>query len=90
MKKQAHILFTGTVQGVGFRFTARHLANRYGLTGWAKNMFDGSVEVVAEGEEDRVKLLIDSLNEQFKGYVTNTEVTWADPTDEFSIFDIRF
>lgn len=42
----------GRVQGVGFRYTTQHEAQRLGLTGYAKNMDDGSVEIVACGESD--------------------------------------
>ncbi len=48
----------GRVQGVGFRYTPQHEAQRLGLTGYAKNMDDGSVEVVACGESDRVEQLM--------------------------------
>ncbi|KWZ93233.1 acylphosphatase [Citrobacter freundii] len=48
----------GRVQGVGFRYTTQHEAQRLGLTGYAKNMDDGSVEVVACGEGDRVEQLM--------------------------------
>lgn len=48
----------GRVQGVGFRYTTQHEAQRLGLTGYAKNMDDGSVEVVACGESERVEQLM--------------------------------
>ena len=48
----------GRVQGVGFRYTTQHEAQRLGLTGYSKNMDDGSVEVVACGESDRVEQLM--------------------------------
>lgn len=51
-------LVYGRVQGVGFRYTTQHEAQRLGLTGYAKNMDDGSVEVVACGESDRVEQLM--------------------------------
>ncbi|EMQ0961859.1 MULTISPECIES: acylphosphatase [unclassified Citrobacter] len=48
----------GRVQGVGFRYTTQYEAQRLGLTGYAKNMDDGSVEVVACGESERVEQLM--------------------------------
>ncbi|MBB3321145.1 MULTISPECIES: acylphosphatase [Atlantibacter] len=48
----------GTVQGVGFRYSTQHEANRLGLTGYARNLDDGSVEVVACGENDKVEQLL--------------------------------
>ncbi|MTH46796.1 acylphosphatase [Intestinirhabdus alba] len=53
----------GRVQGVGFRYTTRQEAQRLGLTGYAKNRDDGSVEVVACGEAERVKMLLAWLKE---------------------------
>lgn len=55
MKKQVHIYYNGRVQGVGFRFTAESIANDLGVTGWAKNLRDGGVEITAEAEEDVLK-----------------------------------
>ena len=58
-----HIIFYGSVQGVGFRYRARHAANLYGCTGWVKNEWDGSVTIEIQGEEaqiDRVILAIES------------------------------
>ena len=57
-----HIIFYGSVQGVGFRYRARHTANLYGCTGWVKNEWDGSVTMEIQGEEaqiDRVILAIE-------------------------------
>ena len=58
-----HIVFYGQVQGVGFRYRARHAADVYGCTGWVKNEWDGSVTIEIQGEEaqiDRVILAIES------------------------------
>ncbi|MHC4721051.1 MAG: acylphosphatase [Planctomycetota bacterium] len=49
-----HIVFTGRVQGVGFRFTALDIANRYNLTGQVRNLRDGTVEMVAQGSSDDI------------------------------------
>lgn len=58
-----HIVFSGSVQGVGFRYRARHAADLYGCTGWVRNEWDGSVTMEIQGEEeaiDRVILAIDA------------------------------
>ena len=57
-----HIIFTGSVQGVGFRYRARHAAELYGCTGWVRNEYDGSVlmEIQGTGEQiDRVILAVE-------------------------------
>ncbi len=52
---RAHIVYLGRVQGVGFRYTAEQIALELGLTGWVKNLPDGSVEVMAEGESEAMR-----------------------------------
>jgi acylphosphatase len=88
--KQVHALFSGYVQGVGFRYTARSVAQSLGVVGWVKNCYDGRVELVAEGEEEVLSQLLSQLNRAFEGYVTNTEVSWSEETGEFSSFSIKF
>jgi len=91
MKKRLHVYYSGTVQGVGFRFTAERIAVNLGLNGLVGNLFDGGVEVVCEGDESR---LIDFLNKMKNGsmkqYITGTQVTWQEATGEFEDFTIRF
>ena len=57
-----HILFSGRVQGVGFRFTASSLAMPMGLTGWVKNCYDGDVEMEVQGEEEAIDRMIEGLD----------------------------
>ena len=79
------------VQGVGFRFTAERIALNLGLVGWVKNLFDGRVEVVCEGEESNIVDFLDKMkNGPMKRYMENTQVAWQDATGEFDDFTIRF
>ncbi len=58
-----HIVFYGDVQGVGFRWRARHAASLYGCTGWCRNEWDGTVVMEIQGEEediDRVILAVEA------------------------------
>lgn len=57
-KVRKHIFFYGRVQGVGFRYYAVQKANQLGLTGWVKNLNDGSVEMEVEGQEELIDQLI--------------------------------
>ena len=57
-KIRKHIIFYGRVQGVGFRYYAVQKANQLGLTGWVKNLYDGSVEMEVEGQEELIYQLI--------------------------------
>ena len=53
-----HIIFSGRVQGVGFRYTACYLARSLGLTGWVKNLWDGDVEMEVQGDEASMERLV--------------------------------
>ena len=56
-----HITFTGCVQGVGFRYRARHAASLFGCTGWVRNEWDGSVTMEIQGEPDCIEQVIKSI-----------------------------
>ena len=55
------VIFTGTVQGVGFRWRARHAADLFGCTGWCRNEGDGSVTMEIQGEEAAIDRVIDAI-----------------------------
>ncbi len=79
------------VQGVGFRFTAERVAQSLGITGWVRNLSDGRVECVCEGEEtDIVDFLHKMKSGSMKPYVEGAEVSWMEPTGEFEDFGVRF
>lgn len=90
MKKQVHVFYSGRVQGVGFRFTAESIASDLKITGWAKNLRDGRVEVVAEGEEDGLKEFLSRINKYFSKYIHDTDVEWLGATGKFKEFGIEF
>lgn len=54
-------VFSGRVQGVGFRYSAQYLAQGLGVTGWVKNEWDGTVVMEAQGDEETLSLLIQKL-----------------------------
>jgi acylphosphatase len=89
MKKQLHIFYSGKVQGVGFRFTAREVAHELSVLGWVKNIKDGRVEILAEAEEDVLKEFLTKINQCFSGYLQDTRVQWLAATGEFTDFAIR-
>ncbi len=57
-RMRVHLLVSGRVQGVGFRYAVVSEGRRLGLLGWARNTSDGNVEIVAEGEAEKVRKLI--------------------------------
>ena len=89
--KCIRIIYSGNVQGVGFRYTAQDIASRLGLMGWVRNLSDGRVEVVSEGEEKKIRQFLNEIEKGFLGrYIKDTDISWKEPTREFNNFDIRF
>ena len=59
--KRKRIIFSGRVQGVGFRYRASYAAESLGLTGWVKNEWDETVSMEVQGEEDQIDKLVERL-----------------------------
>lgn len=90
-KIRAHIFVTGRVQGVFYREKCRKNAQKLGIFGFVKNLRDGKVEAVFEGEEDKVKKLVDwARRGPIWAKVDNFEVLWEDDKGEFNNFEIRY
>jgi acylphosphatase len=85
-----HIIFTGRVQGVGFRFTARRAAGRRQLTGYVCNRWDGTVEMLAQGRPEDIDDCIQDLKEYFAGYIRETKIEEIPPDPKYSDFQITF
>jgi acylphosphatase len=91
MKTRAHVIVGGKVQGVFFRATTKGKADSLNVTGYVRNLPDQRVEAVFEGDEEAVKMLIEFCRHGPRGaMVTDVELTWGSPTDEFSEFEIRY
>lgn len=91
MTRRVHITVSGRVQGVFFRANTQEVAQRLGLVGYVRNLPDGRVEVVAEGDEEALRKLIDWCHEgPSLARVERVEVRWENPTGEFSGFHIRY
>lgn len=90
-KIRARVFVSGRVQGVFYRAETIREAKRIGgLTGWARNLPDGRVEVICEGDKGNVEKLISWLWQGPEyAQVTDVEVIWEKATGEFSNFDIR-
>jgi acylphosphatase len=87
VRKTIH--FTGRVQGVGFRYTARNIAQQYKVRGFVRNLPDGRVELVMEGSERETSAVIEELKRKMAGFVRNVNVQTAPAIDEFEDFEIR-
>lgn len=89
--KRMQVFFSGTVQGVGFRFTAERLARRFPVTGFVRNLDDGRVEVTAEGEEPVLVEFLTAIRESgMKDYIRDIESRWSDAEDTFKRFSIAY
>ena len=85
-----HIIFTGRVQGIGFRFTALDIANRYRLTGLVRNLPDGTVEMITQGPADDIADCIRDIKEAFEGYIRETKTEEIPPDPQYTNFKIAF
>jgi len=86
-----HILVSGIVQGVNFRHYTAMTANTFGVTGWVRNLSDGRVEVLCEGDREYADQLAEWCKKGPRGaYVKGIEVIREEYTGEFKTFDIRY
>ena len=88
--RRVHIIIHGIVQGVFFRANAKKVAESLGLKGYARNRADGSVEVVAEGPEGKIKEFIEYCKKGPKAArVDKVEVDIEEAGNEFDGFEVR-
>jgi acylphosphatase len=87
--KRVQLFVRGRVQGVFFRAATQREARRLGIVGWVKNRNDGSIELLAEGEEDAIKEIIGwAQRGPSAARVENVDVRWRGYTGEFAEFRI--
>lgn len=88
-QKRINLLIRGRVQGVYFRAAAQREARRLGITGWVRNRPDGSVELLAEGDEDSIKELSSwASHGPSAARVDHVDTRWRGYTGEFAEFQI--
>ena len=85
-----HILFSGQVQGVGFRYTASRIAGRYNLTGFVRNLPDGDVEMLVQGSEHDIDNCIADVQDYFAGYIQDTKIEPVPYNSRHTDFRITF
>jgi acylphosphatase len=84
--KRVH--YWGTVQGVGFRMTARRIADRFAVVGYVRNLADGNVEIVVRGESDEIDRFLAAVATRMAGYIQGHKIDDA-PEQTFDRFEIR-
>lgn len=90
MRARAEVKFTGIVQGVHFRDYTRRFANQQRVCGWVRNLPDGSVQAVFEGDKNDIEEVVRRLREEHpRARIEKVDVRWADCAEEFNKFQIR-
>lgn len=85
--KQVHVFYSGQVQGVGFRYTTVRISHRFAVTGWIRNLYDGRVEMLAEGQEDTLTAFLNEVRHgPLQQHIRDVQMTWADATHQYTEF----
>jgi acylphosphatase len=88
-RKQMRVLYSGRVQGVGFRYAVRQVASGFEVTGTVRNLPDGRVELFAEGSGDELQAFQQAIRESgMDHFIQNEQVSWGDAKNEFRGFEI--
>jgi len=90
-KKRAEIIVNGLVQGVGFRYFVIRNAQQLGLKGYVKNLYDGSVLTVVEGETGFIEELFKKIKiGPRSAHIINSKIEWCEFKNEFSTFEVEY
>jgi acylphosphatase len=84
--RMAH--YSGRVQGIGFRATVARLARRRPVTGWVRNLTDGRVQMLVEGEDTDVEAFLQAVRDEWRGYIDNEQIEEQPATGNYRGFDI--
>ena len=89
MPIRLHVYYSGHVQGVGFRYSVKQLSLEFDVTGWVKNLPDGRVELVVEGERDELETFQVAIPDAgLRRFIRDTQSHWSEGTGEFRGFEI--
>ena len=88
-RSRLHIIYSGRVQGVGFRYTVKALVSGFDVTGMVRNLLDGRVELLAEGTKEELEAFRRAIRESELGhFVQDEKVSWEEARREFRGFEI--
>ncbi len=91
MRKRVEVYYSGRVQGVGFRYATRQIAHGFEVAGHVKNLEDGRVELVAEGEETELREFLSAIRTSELGdFIRQAGESWKDATGACKGFVIAF
>jgi acylphosphatase len=83
------VIYSGRVQGVGFRFTAASIAKRYPVAGYVRNLRDGTVELVLEGSSANVDAVLAQIADAFSGHIEGCRASEFTEAEQFTSFSVR-
>jgi len=84
------VIFKGRVQGVGFRYTTHRAVSRYDLTGYVRNLPDGSVEALLQGTAPNIQACLSDLQDTFSGYLREINTTDQPVNPQYHDFRITY
>jgi len=84
------VLYSGRVQGVGFRYTARRIAQQRAVSGFVRNLDDGRVELVVEGASGEIDALLAEIAEAMSDYIRDVKMDAIPATGRYASFEIAF
>lgn len=88
--ERREVYYSGRVQGVGFRYTTRSVARGFAVTGFVKNLRDGRVEVVVEGQPAEVQAFLRAVRAEMGHHIADVQETSGPATGQFSTFEVKF
>ena len=88
-RERRELHYHGRVQGVGFRYTTCEIAERFAVSGFVQNLPDGSVKLVAEGEQDELERFLGAVAAELQRYIVNIQCRAGAATGEFAGFRIK-
>ena len=88
-RSRMHIFYSGHVQGVGFRYTVKSVAAGFEIVGTVRNLIDGRVELVGEGQREELEAFRNAIREAgLEHFIRNEEISWGEAAGEFRGFEI--
>jgi acylphosphatase len=87
--ERREVLFSGRVQGVGFRYTVRGIATRHDVRGFVQNLNDGRVLLVVEGTRPSLVAFVAAVQAEMERYIADTQTAVLPVTGEFTRFEVR-
>ena len=87
--ERREVVFSGHVQGVGFRYTTQDIARRFDVRGYVRNLSDGRVELIVEGTRDEIARFLAAIHERMGSFIRDVKSDSTAARDEFTDFSIR-